>query len=139
MRSSLAVVFVLAILCSCVLGCGGGSGPSVTGTVTSDGQSLANGLIHFEPLTAGVANASTPVVDGQYEFAPGALAPSTYKVSITSASAAAVDETDPNAMMDQASKPPVEEVILPKFNTNTELRAEVNEGPNQFDFQVSTK
>lgn len=57
----------LPLVLLCVLSGCGRSGPSVSGTVTYDGQPLASGYITFFPLDDRGPTQGTPIQDGTYE------------------------------------------------------------------------
>jgi hypothetical protein len=101
----------------------------VTGQVTLDGKPLESGTILFQPAapeTLGTPPGSGKIVNGRYEL----QAPlGTNRVSISSLKEA----TRPDA----TGARPMEEQVDEKFNVNTELTADVVEGPNTKDFAVT--
>ncbi len=127
----------VALLLLLAAGCGGGSGPdlgSVEGTVTLDGQPLANATVNFEPAGEGADRSS---YDGQTDesghYVLHATAsrkgaePGDYTVHITLPKLAA---DDPRAKT--AAK------IPPKYNTQSELKAAVKDGKNTFDWPLTS-
>lgn len=137
--------FALALLAagtlSCV-GCGSSKQPDlgqVQGTVTMDGSPLANAQVIFSPDGG---RPSTGVTDaaGKYTL--------TYIRDIKGAKLGAHSvrvETVPAVTSDQAvgiapeGPPAVAERIPIKYNTESELRAEVKSGENTIDFSLNSK
>jgi len=118
-----AVSFLALIVCT---GCGGGN-PNlsrVTGTVTLDGQPLAEAEVTFTP-TGAEGGSATGVTDanGKYELAYSADSRGawigTCEVSISKIVGA----------LDKESLPA-------KYNSESELTAEVGEEGNTFDFAL---
>lgn len=120
-----------------VAGCGE-SGPSlgsVEGTVTLDGQPLANAIVNFEPADeAGNRSSYDGQTDESGHYVLHATAsrmgaePGDYTVHITLPKPAA---DDPRAKT--AAKIPA------KYNTRSELRATVKDGENTFDWPLESK
>lgn len=133
-------VLVLAVL---FLGCDGSNQVTTSGEVTLDGKPLPSGLIHFEPELVDSPSQSTAIENGSYRFEDAnALAPGKYKVSIRSTPPSSdADEEDPDKMMEMAAQASAfKEPILPRFNTKTELTAEVTPAQaNTISFQVFSK
>ena len=142
MRETSRLVAVMMVACLPLLGgCGGNtSEPAVSGTVQFDGAPLGYGTIHFEPETSGQANAATTIEEGRFALPTGhGLVPGSYKVSVKSGSPP-VHETDPDKAMALASQPAPPEKIAPKYNTATELRAEIKTGTSTpLNFEVFSK
>lgn len=135
------VVMLMVAFAPLVSGCGGSaSEPQVSGTVQFDGAPLAYGTIHFEPESSGQANAATTIEDGRFALPAGhGLMPGSYKVSVKSGSPP-VHETDPDKAMALAAQPAPPEKIAPKYNTATELRAEIKTGTSTpLNFEVFSK
>lgn len=135
------LVVTLVVCAPFLSGCGGNSSePQVSGTVQFDGAPLAYGTIHFEPETSGQANAATTIEEGRFTLPAGhGLVPGSYKVSVKSGSPP-VHETDPDKAMALASQPAPPEKIAPKYNTATELRAEIKTGTSTpLNFDVFSK
>src|SRR5262245_18190189 len=120
--STAVVVLVLA-----TLGCGGAPGPpthAVFGSVTLDGQRLADGDVLFDAEDGRISDGGK-VTSGKYRFQ---ATPGKKKVRIQ---ASTIKEGGQKGAMDE----PVAEQYLPaRYNTATSLRAEVTSGGmNQFD------
>ena len=116
----------------------------VTGTVTLDGQPLANGVISFNPV--GERMAGGDQVSGGAQITGGkftipretGLVPGNYNVTINAASQS--ERTKPaQAGGGKPSELP-KELIPAKYNSSTELKADVKKGvPNDFTFTLVTK
>jgi hypothetical protein len=122
-------------------GCGGGGGDNlprqeVSGTVTLNGQPLADGTIQLMPMSQEQGTlAGGEVKDGKFSIDRTAgPVPGGYKVMIFSAGGAAPAST--GEMPGQAPPPP-KELIPPQYNSASTLNVEVKaEGPNTFDFPL---
>lgn len=140
-RSAVGPMFVAMLVVSFALtGCQSKSGDiEVNGDVQFDGQPLANGLIHFEPIDGKGSSAARQVKDGKYEFATDSnLKPGSYKVSIR---ATPPDSgLDADAAMNAGPQKPFVDPIPKKYSDKTELTVEVTTtGPNKFDFDLTSK
>lgn len=117
-------------------GCGGGSSDmpelgTVTGTVTMDGQPLANVTVTFKPDSGSISVGRTDE-QGHYklgynETEKGAKV-GKHTVRITTPS----DEPGPGG---DAPKDP----IPAKYNEQSELSADVKAGSNEFNFDLTSK
>ncbi len=133
-RLDRAVAWTTAFLALVFIGgCGGGDLAQVSGTVTLDGQPLEGAQVSFWPLDAeaGSDRPSAGVTDGSGQYRlmytaeePGVL-PGRHKVEISTASGG---EEGPKA-----------ERLPPRYNTNTELTAEVTSGRNTLDFELTSQ
>jgi hypothetical protein len=122
-------------------GCGG-QGPlrlQLQGTVTLDGQPLPDGAISFLPVSGenGVA-AGGAIAAGRYLIkAGGGPTPGEYRVEILRMEP--TGEKQPDSLGDGETDV-LRNAIPARYNETSELRATVTaEGPNQFDFSLSTK
>jgi len=128
---------VLAALA--VAGCGGPDGPPrepVSGVVTLDGKPLEKGLITFTPEGGGDLVVSGLVVDGAFhlprEEGPG-LGPHRVDVSSRKATGKTLkDRNDPENPVEERV-----EVVPPRYNLRSELRADVVQGgDNRFTYDL---
>lgn len=124
-----------------VTGCGGPTGDRVpvSGEVTLDGQPLDRGSIEFHPDGEGTLTGGM-IVDGTFEIpAAQGAEPGNYSVRIF-ASGESV-EGDPEAGPGPEAENQVAEELIPaKFNTETELTAEIGEqGADSLRFEVTSK
>jgi hypothetical protein len=113
----------------------------VSGTVTLDGKPLASGLITFQPEGTDIATqGGGPIESGEYAIPRDqGLVPGKYTVSITSGGGSETIVDDTNNM---PGMPPVpsQETIPARYNTESELTAEVTAGgANRFPFELKTK
>lgn len=138
-RAACVLVFVLTSF----MGCQGGKDPlgrlPVAGTVTFQGKPLSKGMIEFLPSDAKQRlSARTLISDGKYRLPQEqGLPPGTYRVLISS------PERDPTAKQvpvgppGMTMSPPVRESIPARYNSESRLTAEVQEGRvNTFDFTI---
>ena len=144
-----------SLLCLVTTGCGSGSATGkVTGTVTMDGKPLSNARVTFTPLGGGRTAMGKTDGEGKYELYiladPGAEV-GNHKVSITTIQNAGIAETMEEASADDAGyeeqamnsgdyseATPQEEAIPAKYNTESELTAEVKSGKNVHDFALTS-
>ena len=134
-----AVGFLLAP----ALGCGGGADRAqVSGSVRVDGQPLESGSISFLPA-AGTQGptAGAEIKQGTYSVAAeSGLAPGKYSVQIKASRKTGRRIKDgfphpPDDMVDE-----IEQFLPPKYNTQSELTAELKPGSNKGkDFELRLK
>jgi hypothetical protein len=118
-------------------GCGGGDElprRAVSGTVTLDGQPLAEGTIRFDPADGQATGGGDVIRGGSYSLPrANGLVPGQYRVSISSASGAsgASGEAPGSAGVMMS------EQIPSRYNSRSELTAEVaDSGSNTFDLDL---
>ena len=131
MRYSLAMVGLMATML--LVGCGGGNAASakhpVKGTVTLDGQPMAEGTIFFRTASTGSVD-SGPIVNGQFsldaEAGSRSVEIAAYKM-VTTGEGEMATENSVNW-------------IPARYNTSTTLSAEVTtSGANEFSFNVTSQ
>jgi hypothetical protein len=125
--------------CACALallflaGCGGA--PGVDGTVTFDGAPVDGGSITFTPEGGSGTPGSAVITAGKYSIgADKKMAPGKYKVEIiwNKKTGKTIPNTnDPGTTVDETKQ-----VIPSKYNSKTELTAEVKPGANTFNFEL---
>jgi hypothetical protein len=117
---------------------------AVSGTVTFDGQPLAQGRVQFEPSSpdAKIA-AGGEITDGQFAIPRDqGPTPGDYRVMITSAGARkpgadAAPGAEPAKHGAVKLPPPAPELIPKEYNAKTRLTAKVEAGgPNTFEFNL---
>jgi hypothetical protein len=117
---------------------------AVSGTVTFNGQPLAQGRIQFEPSSpdAKIA-AGGEITDGQFAISRDqGPTPGSYRVMVTSAGATKTGgDNAPGAEPAKRGAvklpPPAAELIPKEYNAQTTLTAKVEAGgPNRFDFTL---
>jgi len=128
---------LVALVLPLAAGCGGG-GPdlgSVEGTVTLDGQPLANAIINFEPVEGGGPRSS---YDGETDESGHYVLHATASQKGAEPGDYTVHITLPELESDEpAAKTEVE--IPAKYNTQSELKATVKDGKNTFDWPLTSK
>lgn len=142
-RKNRILKVALLALCVSFAGCGGGLDDQpdlglVKGTVTFEGDPLADASITFMPDSGRPASATTDEA-GYYELTyirntPGCKIGHS-KVMITSSSEGEneMDAEGDDALVDVTT---LREELPEKYNTNTELEADVKAGENTFDFDL---
>jgi len=128
---SLIFCFVPCFLVFC--GCGGRSDiATVTGTVTLEGQPLANARIVFQPMGSGSASYGRTDAEGKYELQYGedimGATIGSHRVTISTFSAGDPDADPPDAI--------TPELVPSKYNAETELHVEVSRGENTLNFDL---
>jgi len=135
-------------------GCGGSSAPTVTGTVTMDGQPLSNAQVTFTPADGGQTAIGKTDSSGKFELyrrdERGAPVGS-YEVRVTTIAepGTAISSDIPSDSEDylsqvggessrNASKPSTKEAIPARYNTQTTLTREVESGKNKFDLELTS-
>jgi hypothetical protein len=130
-RYSLAVL--AAVLAGIVVGCGGPTKAHVRGTVTLDGQPLADGSIEFFPVGASGQSAGTAIKNGAYELDASV---GEMKVSIHGIEVVGKQKT-----YDTADSPTTDIVRNPvpsRYNTQSELKKTLTAGPNEINFDLTS-
>lgn len=113
---------------------------AISGKITLDGKPLEQGTIAFQPLVEkGGVSAGAVIAAGGYSIkAEKGLTPGKYRVRINASEGGPAAATDQPPGPTPAQTP--KSLIPPKYNTQSELVAEVTEaGPNQFDFDLVSK
>jgi hypothetical protein len=126
-----AALLAVALGLSAAAGCGPAEPKPVpvSGTVTLDGQPLADGFVYFKsPQTGGLE---------RFEIAGGAFQgmalPGTRRVEV-------ISNRPKSVVIDGAKVDVPDNIIDPKFNLDSGLTADVTPGgPNTFTFEVKRK
>ena len=132
--AGLSLLFVAA-------GCGG-TNPldrkALDGDVTLDGQPLARGSIEFVPTDGGPVSSGAVIRQGKFAIAEKqGLPPGAYQVRVYSPTRSASPATPEEAIERGDSLEPGIERIPPRYNTATQLTAEVTaSGENEFQFTL---
>jgi hypothetical protein len=112
-------------------GCASGDGAAdVVGEVTLDGRPLADGVIHFFPTSGESRTESAFIRDGKFEKR---VPIGKHRVEISSVQARPVR---PGQDADSATGG---EIVPAKYNTKTELHAQVNKRQNLLRFELQSK
>jgi hypothetical protein len=107
---------------------------TVHGTVTLDGAPLSDGLISFAAVDLQSPTAETKITDGRFEVA---VPPGEKRVEIRAAKV-----TGKKKMYDMPDSPTVDVVaeLLPaRYNSESELRMTVAEGPQEPTFELKSR
>lgn len=142
-QNCLPASLILSVVSLSLVGCGGAADvPDLvpaTGTVTLDGSPLADAAVTFElqgsddslkKTSWGTTDAS-----GKYEMMFGnnsGVRPGKHKVTISKMSNAGSGE-------EGSGGPPPEETIPAKYNTSTELSADVTSDGGPYNFDLKSK
>jgi hypothetical protein len=102
----------------------------VDGDVVLDGKALDEGVIHFFPLDAQARTASTFVNGGRFQTR---VALGTHRVEIS-----CVKPRVLRAKQD-ADSGTGQEIVPARYNTKSELKAEVKTGKNLLRFELQSK
>jgi hypothetical protein len=126
----------LAILATAISGCGGVECFPVTGTITLDGEPLADAKVSFIPNDeAGIPTIGITDTNGTYTLAQTARhkgAPAgSYTIRITTYREGRPDGESPI--------PDTPERVPSKYNLHTKLTADVGRKENGIDFELSSK
>ena len=129
--SSLAVTGSAALMLALVIGCSGDGLVGSSGTITYDGNSLAEGAISFHPLDDQVAPEGGLIRDGGFQIRSR---PGRYRVEIyASRPKVGAAELTPGMT-------PTEQFIPARYNSESSLEVEVlTQGPNRFSFELEAE
>ncbi|QEL15781.1 hypothetical protein [Limnoglobus roseus] len=114
-------------------GCGGPPKADVKGKVTLDGKPIANGSIEFFPIGGKGQTAAAIIKDGEYTVQTSVC---NMKVSVN-----ANTVVGKHKAYDTPDSPMIEVVknIIPaKYNTSSELTADMKAGPNEHNFDLKS-
>jgi hypothetical protein len=125
-------VLGLAALAS-VAGCAP-AGATVSGTVTLDGAPLEDANISFVPKADGQKQAGWAIIaGGKYAIpASGGLGTGAFRVEIRASRATGEKSNDPTLIS-------TKEVVPPRYNSRSELVADIKPGPNVVNFDLKSK
>ncbi len=127
---------VLGLALAGIAGCGS-PGAAVSGTVTLDGKPVEDGTISFVPLgTSAATPAAGKVQGGSYAIpAKEGLRSGNHRVEVRWNR-----KTGRKVFVPPA--PEIEEVreaIPPRYNSQSELKADLKPDDNKFDFELKSK
>jgi hypothetical protein len=145
----LGQVVCVALLGCLIVGCSGGDVSTLSGTVTFEGQPLAEGNLRLMPADGGAGHgAGAKIVNGSYDIpSSGGLTPGRYSVMISSTRAATTEETarmgaggeggdDPDEEEGEGDAPPQVQLIPARYNVATTLSVTVDKGANTENFDL---
>lgn len=123
-----------ALLLVALVGCGRSDLGTVTGTITLDGEPLADALVMFTPITGGRPAAGRTDSQGNYELvhdrnSQGAVF-GEHVVEVSTGDELANDDDTVTV---------IPEKIPAKYNLDSELRATIEAGENVFDFDLKAE
>jgi hypothetical protein len=126
------------LVAACLLawtGCGG-AGVEVSGKVTLDGSPLDEATITFVPMAGGQREAGWTMVQGGSYLIPTAnqLGTGQFRVEIRALRSGGSDKGIQNDPTLIAAK----EIVPSKYNSKSELVAEIKPGKNALDFELKT-
>jgi hypothetical protein len=117
-------------------GCGGDAGVTVSGKITLDGSPLDDATISFVPLAGGQRNAGwASVENGQYVIPESSeLGSGNFRVEVRAlrATGEKSNQNDPTLIN-------AKEALPSKYNSKSELAAELKPGANSVDFDLKSK
>ena len=130
---NIALWFAVALIAGFSLGCGDSNLGEVNGTVTLDGTPLPDATLVFTPLAGGRPAAGKTDSEGKYQLIysrdeEGAML-GEHVVEITTGDEIANED-------DTVTKVP--EKVPAKYNANSELRAVIEDGENECNFDLET-
>ena len=143
MRHRSVLLMAAILLLSTFVACNRGKHldlQEVSGSVSLDSQPLGNGTIQFSPLDKDGLASGSAIVEGKYRIPrEKGLPPGKYTVRVSAA--------DPSSAVPRPSghgpgseAPPLKERVPEKYNSRSELRAEVKSGGgNSLDFSLSSR
>jgi hypothetical protein len=123
------------LLTATFVGCGDVEDDSVpiSGNVTLDGAPLPSGTITFLPTDGIGPSAGAQITEGQYETN---VVPGSKQVTIV----AQREKAGASAPANSHAGPVKEQYLPSKYNTSTELKADIpNEGSETIDFALTAK
>lgn len=131
--ATLLAVFVMAGVTGCGSSGGGPKEYPVTGTVKFDGTPVETGQILFRATERDKRGYSGSITNGAYDLKAEA-GKMTVQITASRIIPGKFDESNPG------EKSPVGEMYIPaRYNTQTELTAEVKPGKNSIDFDLKSE
>jgi hypothetical protein len=124
----------LAVLCLAACGCSDSNETTVSGTVSVNGTPAKTGSISFIPADGQSRTSGGPITDGKYETrAP--IGNQRVEVRVPKV----VGQRKLYNTPDSPTQDILEEVLPPKYNSQSELQLDVKPGDNHKDYQLTTK
>lgn len=140
--------FGLLVLGMCSLGLIVGCGEAnplgrkaVSGKVTLDGSPVKYGSINFSPMQQGGTSSGAVIKDGSYSIEEvKGLPPGKYRVEVHASDSDPASATMPaGAMPGDEEVKPAKELIPESWNKEAHTIEVTAAGPNEFNFDISTK
>jgi hypothetical protein len=128
-----------AFLIACLLfmsACSSRTSATVHGKVTLDGAPLDEAMISFVPTAGGQRQSAwTTIKSGEYTIAEkDGIGIGSFRVEIR-----ALRPTGEKPNPNEPTMVPSREIIPSRYNSNSELRAEIKPGANTADFAMKSK
>lgn len=111
-------------------GCRDSSFGTVHGRVTLNGQPVPDGVIQFVPVNKDAPTANGFIKDGEYT---ARVPVTTHKVTISSPQRVGGGKAPSTPTLDDT---PVQETIPARYNTKSELTAEIKPGEAELNFEL---
>src|SRR5262245_57398398 len=112
-------------------GCGDGKGP-VNGTVTFDGQPVAHGAVTFVKSEGGLVREGAVIKDGKFQVR---VPPGKYKIEVN-AQKVVGKRKQKGLSGEEEEVAQTEEMFPERYNTKTELSAEIKSGANTVKLEL---
>lgn len=144
-RQVCGLTLVLLVVAGCTTGeVDGLPREAVGGVVTLDGQPLPSGVIRFRPQAQGATEGGALVRDGEFFIdRESGLVPGQYMVSINASQSPGAPGQSGQAVETGGGRVgrPSKERIPDRYNSKTELKAEIKGGGSNKDlkFELSSK
>lgn len=137
-RNAIAGLIKLAALSALCLGCGANESAEVRGKVSLDGQPLEEGTISFIPNTGSQNQAWAPIKGGAFVIEGS----SGLGLGVSRVEIRALRRTGkilPTSISGMEPDYEMQEVIPQRYNSASQLKAEIKPGVNQIDFDLKSK
>ena len=129
----------LVILLAATVGCS--SRASVTGNVTLDGQPIDGGTISFIPTDNANGSTARGKIEGGHYSIPASegLTPGTKRIKVRWTRKAGKKVRAPRPEFQDKIIEQVMEVVPPRYNARSELKAEIKTGKNVVNFELHSQ
>jgi hypothetical protein len=124
----------LLLFAALTLGCGPAKPPVISGSVTVDGQPLAEGTMQFIPSAGDATSAATKIQAGQFSVT---LEPTKYQVQIYAPKI--INEGAKLDVGGPGGGPTMQETLPPRYNLQSELTLEVTGDKSDVRFDLKTR
>jgi len=134
--------FLLLCLCVAVVGCSNDPRPPISGNVTFDGVPIKEGSIAFLPEDGTGAGGSAPIVNGKFtaNVSSGKMVVQIYGTREPTAEEAQAQANNPMGGGTMPGSGPQKVQFIPaKFNSATELRADIQKTQKNLDFDLKSE
>ena len=128
-RAVFAAIFSIVLIP--LLGCGPATG-TISGTVTVDGKPVENGVISFIPVEGGKVQPVTVDIQGGKYSAEAVAGPKLVQISAPVVTGRRKEYEGPNAPLVDIT----EESIPARYNSDSELKFDVQRGANAKDWAI---